>query len=154
MAVLMKNEEKKKKDERYMQMALDEARTAFEAGEIPIGAVVVCKDRVISRTHNLTETLCDVTAHAEMQAITAAANTLGGKYLTDCTLYVTVEPCTMCAGAIGWAQIPRIVYGCTDEKRGYHEYAPRAMHPKAIVIGGMLEDECRQLMQEFFKTRR
>jgi len=107
----MISEEQQKKDERYMRMALDEAHLAYEAGEIPIGAVVVCKDRVISRAHNLTETLCDVTAHAEMQAITSAANTLGGKYLTDCTLYITVEPCTMCAGAIGWAQIPRIVYG-------------------------------------------
>ena len=113
----MITEEQQKKDERYMRMALDEAQTAYEAGEIPIGAVVVCKDRVISRAHNLTETLCDVTAHAEMQAITAAANTLGGKYLTDCTLYVTVEPCVMCAGAIGWAQLPRIVYGCADDKR-------------------------------------
>ena len=137
-----------------MRMALDEAKTAYEAGEIPIGAVVVCKDRVISRAHNLTETLCDVTAHAEMQAITSAANTLGGKYLTDCTLYVTVEPCTMCAGAIGWAQIPRIVYGATDEKRGYHDYAPKAMHPTAVVSGGVLEDECRQLMQDFFKSKR
>ena len=137
-----------------MQMALDEARIAYEAGEIPIGAVVVCKDRVISRAHNLTETLCDVTAHAAMQAITAAANTLGGKYLTDCTLYVTVEPCTMCAGAIGWAQIPRIVYGAVDEKRGYHEYAPRAMHPKTVAIGGVLEEECRLLMVDFFKSRR
>ena len=137
-----------------MRMALDEAKTAYEAGEIPIGAVVVCKDRVISRAHNLTETLCDVTAHAEMQAITSAANTLGGKYLTDCTLYVTVEPCTMCAGAIGWAQIPRIVFGATDEKRGYHDYAPKAMHPTAVVIVGVLEDECRQLMQDFFKSKR
>lgn len=137
-----------------MRMALDEAKTAYEAGEIPIGAVVVCKDRVISRAHNLTETLCDVTAHAEMQAITSAANTLGGKYLTDCTLYVTVEPCTMCAGAIGWAQIPRIVYGCLDEKRGYHEYAPHAMHPKSTITGGILEDECRQLMQDFFRSKR
>ena len=137
-----------------MRMALDEARIAYEAGEIPIGAVVVCKDRVISRAHNLTETLCDVTAHAEMQAITSAANTLGGKYLTDCTLYVTVEPCTMCAGAIGWAQIPRIVYGETDEKRGFHEYAPKAMHPKATITTGVLEEECRQLMQEFFRSRR
>ena len=135
-------------------MALDEAHLAYEAGEIPIGAVVVCKDRVISRAHNLTETLCDVTAHAEMQAITSAANTLGGKYLTDCTLYVTVEPCTMCAGAIGWAQIPRIVYGATDEKRGFHEYAPKAMHPKATITTGVLEEECRQLMQEFFRSRR
>ena len=150
----MINKEQQKKDERYMQMALDEAQQAFEAGEIPIGAVIVCKDRVISRAHNLTETLCDVTAHAEMQAITAAANTLGGKYLTDCTLYVTVEPCTMCAGAIGWAQIPRIVYGCLDEKRGFHEYAPHALHPKATITGGILEAECRQLMQDFFQQKR
>jgi tRNA(adenine34) deaminase len=150
----MISEEQQKKDERYMRMALDEAHLAYEAGEIPIGAVVVCKDRVISRAHNLTETLCDVTAHAEMQAITSAANTLGGKYLTDCTLYVTVEPCTMCAGAIGWAQISRIVYGATDEKRGFHEYAPKAMHPKATITTGVLEEECRQLMQEFFRSRR
>lgn len=143
-----------KKDERFMQMALDEARQAFERGEIPIGAVIVCKDRVISRAHNLTETLCDVTAHAEMQAITAAANTLGGKYLTDCTLYVTVEPCPMCAGAIGWAQIPRIVFGASDEKRGYREYAPRVLHPKARAEGGIMEVECRQMMQAFFKSRR
>lgn len=150
----MIEQDQQKKDERFMQMALDEARVAYEAGEIPIGAVVVCKDRVISRAHNLTETLCDVTAHAEMQAITAAANTLGGKYLTECTLYVTVEPCVMCAGAIGWAQIPRIVYGALDEKRGYHEYAPKAMHPKAVVVGGVLEEDCRQLMVDFFKSRR
>ena len=142
------------KDEQYMQRALDEARQALREGEIPIGAVVVCKDRIIARAHNLTETLCDVTAHAEMQAITAAANQLGGKYLTDCTLYVTVEPCTMCAGAIGWAQLPRIVYGCADEKRGFHAYAPHAMHPKATIIGGILEEECRQLMQEFFRQKR
>ena len=147
-------EEQQKKDEFYMQRALDEARQAFREGEIPIGAVIVCKDRILSRAHNLTETLCDVTAHAEMQAITAAANALGGKYLTECTLYVTVEPCTMCAGAIGWAQIPRIVYGTSDEKRGYHEYAPRAVHPKAEVVGGVLEDECRELMQSFFRSRR
>ena len=147
-------EDQKKKDEFYMQRALDEAQAAFAAGEIPIGAVVVCKDRIISRAHNLTETLCDVTAHAEMQAITAAANTLGGKYLTDCTLYVTVEPCTMCAGAIGWAQIPRIVYGAADEKRGYRGYAPRALHPKATAIGGVCEEECRQLMQDFFNSKR
>ena len=150
----MINEEQQKKDERYMRMALDEAQIAYEADEIPIGAIIVCKDRVISRAHNLTETLCDVTAHAEMQAITAAANTLGGKYLTDCTLYVTVEPCVMCAGAIGWAQVSRIVYGCTDDKRGYHEYAPHAMHPKATITGGVLEEECRQLMQDFFKAKR
>ena len=150
----MITEEQQKKDERFMQMAIEEARQAYRKGEIPIGAVVVCNDRVIARSHNLTETLCDVTAHAEMQAITAAANTLGGKYLTDCTLYVTVEPCTMCAGAIGWAQIPRIVYGTADEKRGYHEYAPRAFHPKATTTGGILEEECRQLMLDFFKERR
>ncbi len=142
------------KDEQFMQRALDEARQALREGEIPIGAVVVCKDRIIARAHNLTETLCDVTAHAEMQAITAAANQLGGKYLTDCTLYVTVEPCTMCAGAIGWAQLPRIVYGCADEKRGFHAYAPHAMHPKATITGGILEEECRQLMQEFFRQKR
>ena len=150
----MIDEQQQKKDERYMLMALDEAREALKAGEIPIGAVVVCKDRVISRAHNLTETLCDVTAHAEMQAITAAANTLGGKYLTDCTLYVTVEPCTMCAGAIGWAQISRIVYGTPDDKRGFHLLAPNALHPKATITTGVLEDECRQLMQDFFKSKR
>ena len=147
-------EEQQKKDEMYMQRALDEARQAFDEGEIPIGAVVVCRDRIIARTHNLTETLCDVTAHAEMQAITSAANTLGGKYLTDCTLYVTVEPCPMCAGAIGWAQIPRIVYGAPDEKRGYRLIAPKAFHPKATVVAGVLEDECREIMQSFFKGRR
>ena len=151
---IMTTDEQQKKDEFYMQRALDEARQAYREGEIPIGAIIVCKDRILSRAHNLTETLCDVTAHAEMQAITAAANALGGKYLTECTLYVTVEPCTMCAGAIGWAQIPRIVYGTADEKRGFHEYAPRAMHPKAEVVGGVLEDECRQLMQDFFQSRR
>ena len=137
-----------------MRMALDEAHKAFKEGEIPIGAVIVCRDRVVARAHNLTETLTDVTAHAEMQAITAAANTLGGKYLTDCTLYVTIEPCPMCAGALGWAQIPRIVYGCDDPKRGYHEYAPRALHPKTTVLGGLLETDCRQLMQQFFQSRR
>jgi tRNA(adenine34) deaminase len=141
-------------DEQYMQRALDEARKAEAKGEIPIGAVVVCKDRIIARAHNLTETLCDVTAHAEMQAITMAANELGGKYLTDCTLYVTVEPCPMCAGAIGWAQVPRIVYGAPDEKRGFRRFAPDVLHPKATVIGGVLEDECREIMQQFFKNKR
>ena len=150
----MTTEEQLKKDEQYMRRALDEARKAFDKGEVPVGAVVVCKDRIIARAHNLTETLCDVTAHAEMQAITMAANELGGKYLTDCTLYVTVEPCTMCAGAIGWAQIPRTVYGTADEKRGFSRYAPGALHPKAECKGGILEEECRQLMQEFFKLRR
>ena len=147
-------EEQQKKDEQYMRKALVEARQAFAEGEIPIGAVVVCQDHVIARAHNLTETLHDVTAHAEMQAITAAANELGGKYLTDCTLYVTVEPCTMCAGALGWSQIPRIVYGCCDDKRGYHGYAPHALHPKCSVTAGILEEECRQLMQDFFKQKR
>ena len=141
-------------DIKFMKAAFDEASQAAADGEIPVGAVVVCKGMIIARAHNLTETLTDVTAHAEMQAITAASSTLGGKYLTDCTLYVTVEPCVMCAGAIGWAQIPRIVYGCLDEKRGYHEFAPRAMHPKATIVGGVLEEECRQLMQDFFKALR
>lgn len=137
-----------------MRKALAEAEESARAGEIPIGAVVVCKGRVISRAHNLTETLCDVTAHAEMQAITSAANTLGGKYLTDCTLYVTVEPCVMCAGAIGWAQIPRVVFGAHDEKRGFRRYAPKAMHPKAEIVGGVLEEECAALMTEFFANLR
>lgn len=140
--------------EKYMRLALDEARQALTQGEIPIGAVVVCRDRVIARAHNLTETLTDPTAHAEMQAITIAASELGGKYLTECTLYVTVEPCTMCAGALGWAQVPRIVYGCRDEKRGFLTFAPHALHPKAQVLGGILEDECRQLMQDFFRAKR
>lgn len=141
-------------DEQFMRKALVEAQAAFDEGEIPVGAIVVCRGRIISRAHNLTETLTDVTAHAEMQAITAAANALGGKYLTDCTLYVTVEPCPMCAGAIGWAQIPRIIYGAPDEKRGYRRFAPDVLHPKATAIGGVLEEECRTLMQEFFKKRR
>ena len=142
------------KDEQFMRTALYEAQKAADEGEIPIGAVIVCNDRIISRAHNLTEKLHDVTAHAEMQAITAAADLLGGKYLSDCTLYVTVEPCVMCAGAIGWAQIGRIVYGANDEKRGYQLYAPRALHPKAVVTRGVLEAECRQMMQDFFKQKR
>jgi len=150
----MTDEEQAKSDELFMRKALAEAEAAFEAGEIPIGAVVVCRGRIISRAHNLTETLCDVTAHAEMQAITAAANTLGGKYLAECILYVTVEPCAMCAGAIGWAQIPRIVYGAVDDKRGYHVYAPKAFHPKAVVVGGVLSEECASLMKAFFKSKR
>ena len=149
----MTNEEIQK-DEQYMRRALDEARQALEEGEIPIGAVVVAKGRIISRAHNQTETLNDVTAHAEMLAITAASNALGGKYLTDCTLYVTVEPCPMCAGAIGWAQVPRIVYGAADEKRGYRCFAPNVLHPRANAIGGILEEECRQLMLDFFKSKR
>lgn len=141
-------------DEHFMRLALGEAEQAFAEGEIPIGAVVVCQGRVIARAHNLTETLCDVTAHAEMQAITAAANTLGGKYLTGCTLYVTVEPCAMCAGAIGWAQLQRIVYGARDEKRGFSMLAPHALHPKATVTAGVLADECKDIMQRFFKSKR
>ena len=137
-----------------MRKALLEAQRAYDEGEIPVGAVVVCQDRVIARAHNLTETLHDVTAHAEMQAITQAANELGGKYLTDCTLYVTVEPCVMCAGALGWSQLSRVVYGCTDEKRGYTAFAPRALHPRCTVTNGILEEDCRQLMQEFFKVKR
>lgn len=150
----MTQEEQLKKDEQYMRKALVEAQQAYDEGEIPVGAVIVCNDRIISRAHNLTETLCDVTAHAEMQAITSAANMIGGKYLTNCTLYVTVEPCPMCAGAIGWAQIPRIVFGATDEKRGYRGYAPNVLHPKAQVTSGILEEECAALMKEFFKSRR
>ncbi|MDO4159685.1 MAG: nucleoside deaminase [Prevotellaceae bacterium] len=151
----MTNEDsQEKKDEMFMRKAIAEAEAAKASGEIPIGAVIVCKDRIISRAHNLTETLCDVTAHAEMQAITSAANALGGKYLTDCTLYVTVEPCPMCAGAIGWAQIKRIVYGASDEKRGFIKYAPNVLHPKATVTSGVLEADCRSLIQQFFKDKR
>lgn len=141
-------------DEQFMRRALDEAMAARDAGEIPVGAVVVAGGRIIARAHNLTETLCDVTAHAEMQAITSAANQLGGKYLTDCTLYVTLEPCIMCAGAIGWAQIRRVVYGASDDKRGYSQFASKAFHPKCTVTTGVLEDECRELMTQFFKSRR
>ena len=146
--------EQQKKDEQFMRKALGEAQQAMAEGEIPIGAVVVCNDRVIARAHNLTETLHDVTAHAEMQAITMAANELGGKYLTDCTLYVTIEPCVMCAGALGWSQLTRVVYGAEDEKRGYQRYAPHALHPKTVVTKGVLEEECRRLMQEFFQNKR
>ena len=150
----MTTEERQRADEQFMRRALDEAGRAGEAGEIPVGAVVVCRGRIVSRAHNLTETRCDVTAHAEMQAITAAANALGGKYLTECTLYVTVEPCVMCAGAIGWAQLPRLVYGAPDAKRGYTLLAPHALHPKCAVTAGVLADECAQLMKDFFKGRR
>lgn len=138
----------------YMKQALAEAQKAGDRGEVPIGAVIVCRDRIIARSHNLTETLNDVTAHAEMQAITAAANYLGGKYLTECTLYVTVEPCVMCAGAIAWAQIERLVFGASDEKRGYQKYAPNALHPKTTVLQGVLMHECAGLIKSFFKKRR
>ena len=141
-------------DIRYMKMALDEAMCAYDNEEVPVGAIVVCKGRVIARAHNLTETLTDVTAHAEMQAVTAAANHLGGKYLADCTLYVTVEPCIMCAGALGWAQLGRLVYGAPDDKRGYRRFAPQALHPKTVVTAGVLEEECAELMKRFFTTRR
>ena len=141
-------------DSYYMKQALLEAHKAGERGEVPVGAVVMCKDRIIARAHNLTETLTDVTAHAEMQAITAAAASLGGKYLNECTLYVTVEPCVMCAGAIAWAQTGKLVFGAADDKRGYQKYAPDALHPKTVVIKGVLADECAQLMKDFFKKRR
>lgn len=150
----MTPEERQKTDEQFMRMALTEANKALAEGEIPIGAVITCRDRIIARAHNQTETLCDVTAHAEMLAITSAANLLGGKYLTDCTLYVTVEPCVMCAGALGWAQVKRIVYGASDEKRGFQAYAPRALHAKAEVTSGILEEECARLMTDFFRKKR
>lgn len=137
-----------------MRRALAEAQSAGDRGEIPVGAVVVCNGRIIARGHNLTETLHDVTAHAEMQVITAAANVLGGKYLSACTLYVTVEPCPMCAGAIGWAQMGRLVFGAGDEKRGYRHFAPKVLHPKTEVTAGVLQEECARLMTDFFKERR
>ena len=137
-----------------MKLALKEAQKAEASDEIPIGAVIVCNDQVIARAHNLTETLTDVTAHAEMQAITAASSVLGGKYLNQCTLYVTVEPCVMCAGAIAWAQLGRLVYGASDEKRGYTVFAPHALHPKTAVTSGVLEDECAALMKRFFVGKR
>ena len=141
-------------DIRYMQLALAEANKALAMGEVPVGCVIVADGQVVGRGHNLTETLADVTAHAEMQAITAATNTLGGKYLSQCTLYVTIEPCVMCAGAIGWAQIKRVVYGANDEKRGFTSYAPKALHPKCTILSGVLEIECRELMQSFFSQKR
>ena len=141
-------------DERFMNMALDEARAALAQNEIPIGAVVVADGMVIGRGHNLTETLHDVTAHAEMQAITAAEVYLGGKYLNRCTLYVTVEPCVMCAGAIAWSQLGRLVFGAKDEKRGYQRYAPEALPPKTAVVSGVLEEECAAMMKDFFKEKR
>ncbi len=141
-------------DEYFMKQALIEAQRAGERDEVPIGAVIVCQGRIIARGHNLTETLTDVTAHAEMQAITAAAQFLGGKYLVDCTLYVTVEPCVMCAGALGWSQISRIVFGAPDDKRGFQRFAPAALHPKTEVVSGVLFDECSQLVKDFFKKKR
>jgi tRNA(adenine34) deaminase len=141
-------------DTYFMKQALSEAKQAFEKDEVPIGAVVVCNNRIIARAHNLTETLNDVTAHAEMQAITAAANVLGGKYLDECTLYVTIEPCPMCAGALGWAQLQRIVYGAADPKRGYTKFSTKVLHPKTEVNNGVLADECGELMKVFFEKKR
>ena len=141
-------------DEYFMKKAFSEALQAFEKGEVPVGAVVVSNRKIIARAHNLTETLNDVTAHAEMQAITAAANLLGGKYLNDCILYVTLEPCVMCAGALGWSQIGKIVFGASDEKKGYKKFAKKALHPKTEIVGGILETECSELLTEFFKLKR
>jgi len=141
-------------DSYFMKQALSEAVMAFDKGEVPVGAVIVCEGRIIARAHNLTETLNDVTAHAEMQAITAAASTLGGKYLIDCTLYVTVEPCLMCAGALAWAQISRIVYGADDDKRGFTKISSGILHPKTKVQSGVLAEEAGQLMTRFFKGLR
>ncbi|MBQ6613562.1 MAG: nucleoside deaminase [Alistipes sp.] len=141
-------------DEKFMRMALNEAERALAKREVPIGAIVVAGDRVIGRGHNLVETLCDATAHAEMQAITAAMSTFGGKYLSDCTLYVTVEPCVMCGGALAWSQIGRVVYGAKDPKRGYSTYSERIMHPKTVVVSGVLGEECEALMSDFFASLR
>jgi len=141
-------------DEKFMKVALEEAKKAFGKDEVPVGAVVVCNNIIIARAHNLVETLKDPTAHAEMQAITAAANWLGGKYLTDCTLYVTLEPCAMCAGAIGWSQAPVLVYGAADPKKGYTTVKGALLHPKTKVREGIMEKECREIMTGFFKSRR
>jgi len=141
-------------DDYYMKQALVEAHKAFDEDEIPVGAVMVCRGSIIARAHNMTERLTDVTAHAEMQAITAAAGELGGKYLNECTLYVTVEPCIMCAGALGWSQLGRLVFGARDEKRGYQRFAPEALHPRTEVVQGVMEEECAQLMKDFFKRKR
>lgn len=144
-------------DEKFMRAALSEAQEAYDSGEIPVGAIVVSRGRIVGRGHNMTETLTDVTAHAEMIALTAACETLGGKYLPDCTIYVTVEPCTMCAGALGWSHIGRIVYGASDVKRGYFSHTQAhntAIHPKTIIETGVLEEECRDLMTDFFKNIR
>jgi len=141
-------------DETFMKEALKEAQKAFDADEVPVGAVIVCNNRVIARAHNLTERLNDVTAHAEMQAITAAANFLGSKYLTDCTLYVTVEPCVMCAGALFWSQISRMVYAACDPKRGYTMLNAVILHPKTKTQAGLMKEEAARLMEVFFKKKR
>lgn len=150
----MSEQNQTQRDEKFMRMAINEAQKALKQEEVPIGAVVVCGDQVIGRGHNLVESLCDATAHAEMQAITAAASTLGGKYLKGCTIYVTVEPCIMCAGALAWSQIGRVVYGASDPKRGYSTLQGRIFHPKTVVECGVLREECEELMKEFFKTLR
>lgn len=150
----MSEQNQTQRDEKFMRMAINEAQKALKQEEVPIGAVVVCGDQVIGRGHNLVESLCDATAHAEMQAITAAASTLGGKYLKGCTIYVTVEPCIMCAGALAWSQIDRVVYGASDPKRGYSTLQGRIFHPKTVVECGVLREECEALMKEFFKTLR
>jgi len=142
------------KKEYYMRAALAEANKSLEKQEVPVGAVIVCNDMIIARAHNLTETLKDPTAHAEMQAITAATNWLGGKYLSDCTIYVTLEPCAMCAGAIGWSQAPALVFGAADENKGYRTISGSLLHPKTKVESGVLEEECRELLIKFFKNRR
>lgn len=141
-------------DTYFMKKAFQEAQLAYEKGEVPVGAVVVANNRIIARAHNLTETLTDVTAHAEMQAITAAENLLGSKYLDECTLYVTLEPCVMCAGALGWSQLGKLVYAASDEKRGFTKFAPKALHPKTEIVGGVMGDDCADLMTAFFQERR
>lgn len=141
-------------DEHYMRKALEEAQYAYEEGEIPVGAIIVCDNQIIAKAHNLTEKLTDVTAHAEILAITAAAEYLGSKYLNDCTLYVTLEPCPMCAGALAWAQIGKVVYGATDEKRGFMLFGKNMLHSKTKIAFGVLHDECAALMTQFFKEKR
>lgn len=144
----------KDKENKFMKAALEEARKAFDKQEVPVGAVVVCNDIIIARAHNLTETLKDPTAHAEMQAITAATSWLGGKYLTDCTIYVTLEPCAMCAGALGWSQVSGLIYGASDEKKGFSKISGMLLHPKTRIESGILEKECREILVRFFKTKR
>ncbi len=141
-------------DDYFMNEALKEARKAFDADEVPVGAVIVAENKIIARAHNLTERLIDVTAHAEMQAITAAANAIGGKYLNDCTLYVTLEPCLMCAGALHWSHITKIIYGASDEKKGFSKLNQTILHPKTTVIKGVLENECSKILKDFFQSKR
>lgn len=150
----VKVDKKMESDSFYMKQALQEAEAAYDEGEVPVGAVVVCKGRIIARAHNMTQRLTDVTAHAEMQAITAAASGLGNKYLSECTLYVTVEPCVMCAGAIAWAQLGKLVFGADDEKRGYRKYGDNILHPKTVVVDGVMAEECATLMKSFFAAKR